>query len=74
MGRVGWLTGYVLTAYQAAFATTLVLLQHLSKRNILWQKGFKRTTVFKCKPKRNDFLYVGGTFKRMRSSRVVDEI
>ncbi len=39
--RDGWLTGYILTAYQAAVAATLVRLQHLSNRHILWQKGFK---------------------------------
>ncbi len=44
--RDGWLTGYILTEYEAAFAATLVRLQHLSKRNILWQKGFKLTADF----------------------------
>jgi hypothetical protein len=43
----GWLIGYLLTAYQAAVAATLVRPQHLSKSNILWQKGFKLTADFR---------------------------
>jgi hypothetical protein len=40
MEREGWLIGYMLTAYQAAVAATLVQLQHLLKIIYVCEKHY----------------------------------